>query len=101
VRQLCLAYWQEVAPKAANVQDGTWFDYQGIVGERNGLHSWWLFSEPGGAPEFLLRTSSTRQLFVEGDQVRFLGLRRENNPETELPIASLVGTTETFVLDAN
>lgn len=101
VRQLCSAYWQEVVPKVADVQDGTWFDYQGIVGERHGLHSWWLVNEPGGTPEFLLRTSSARQLFVEGDQVRFLGLRRENDPETDSPIASLVGTTETFVLNAS
>jgi hypothetical protein len=101
VRQLCPAYWQKVVPKFADVQDGTWFDYQGIVGERHGLHSWWLVNKPGGTPEFLLRTSSTRQPFAEGDRLRFLGLRKENDPETESPVASLVGTTEVFVLDAS
>lgn len=98
VRQLCPAYWEKVVPKFAEVQDGTWFDFEGIVGVRHGNHSWWLVSESARAPEFLLRTSPTRQAFVEGDRVRFLGLRRENDPETGSPVASFVGTTEVFFL---
>lgn len=101
VRQLCAAYWEEVVPKFAEIPDGTWFDYQGTVDEQHGLHSWWLVGDAGDTPEFLLRTQPSRRLFAEGDRVRFLGLRRESDPETGSPVAALTVKTEVFLLGAS
>lgn len=98
VRQLCAAYWQDFAPKFSEIADGAWFDYQGMVGEQHGPHSWWLIDETSGKPALLLRTSLSRQPIAEGDRLRFLGLRRESDPERDVPIASLTVTTEVFQL---
>ncbi len=98
MRQLCAAYWQDFAPKFSEIADGAWFDYQGMVGEQHGPHSWWLIDETSGKPALLLRTSLSRQPIAEGDRLRFLGLRRESDPERDVPIASLTVTTEVFQL---
>lgn len=77
VRQLCGAYWREIAPDTAKVADGAWFDLQAVVGAQHGPHSWWLGNDAGDAQDVLLRSSATRQTFATGERVRILGLRRE------------------------
>lgn len=96
VRHLCSAYWREVAPALEAVEEGAWFDYEGVIGEQNGQRSWWLLEATSRKPALLLRTSNANVPFIEGDHVRFLGLRRDADPEVPLPIASLTVTTESF-----
>jgi len=96
VRHLCSSYWREVAPALDGVSEGAWFDYEGIIGEQNGQRSWWLLGTVSGKPELLLRTSSPEVPFAEGNHVRFLGLRRDADPEVPAPVASLTVTTESF-----
>lgn len=98
VRQLCGAYWRDVAPSVETVEDGDWFDLQGVVGAQHGPHSWWLGTEAGGTQVALLRSSASRQSFAEGEWVRFVGLRRVSEPESTVPVAVLAPTSEAFRL---
>lgn len=98
VRHLCADYWTSVAPELAEVEQGDFFDYEGVVGEQNGQRSWWLLGDTG-QPELLLRTTTPIPAFVIGDRVRLLGLRRDAEPETTWPIGSLTVATEVFLLE--
>jgi hypothetical protein len=100
VRHLCADYWKTVAPKLADVEPGNFFDYEGVVGEQNGQRSWWLVGNTGG-PELLLRTTTPTPSFAIGDRVRFLGLRRDADPEVTWPIGSLTVATEVFLVESS
>ncbi|NMM24054.1 MAG: PD-(D/E)XK nuclease family protein [Phycicoccus sp.] len=95
VRSLCDAYWRDVAPDRPGPSNGLWFDYEGIVGERNGVKSWWMLDEHGGK-ELLLRTPPGRPL-ASGQRVRIIGLRRDDHPDVEAPVATLTTNSELFV----
>lgn len=95
VRQLCPDYWAAVAPSLASVEIGSFFDFEGVVGEQNGRRSWWLLSE-SGRPELLLRSASTNPKFTVGDRVRILGVRRDVDPEVPWPIGSMTASSEVF-----
>lgn len=95
VRHLCTSYWTSVAPQSVTTQRGDFFDYEGVIGEKNGQRSWWLLNDTGD-PELLLRTMTPTPPFEVGDRVRLLGLRHDNDPELELPIGSLTVATEVF-----
>lgn len=100
VRQFCDAYWSSVAPDLANLSDGAWFDYQGVVGPQNGTRSWWMLREPGGPRELLLRTSPKTTALPTGSRIRVLGLRFDDDPEVDAPVAVMTAVSETFVLTA-
>lgn len=99
VRSLCGTYWREVTPQPSEVRDGAWFDYAGIVGEQNGIRSWWMVDKHG-QKELLLRTPPGRT-FSPGQRVRMLGLRRDEDPEIIAPVATMTGNTELFVVVGN
>ena len=96
VRSLCDAYWSEVVPDPAEVTDGTWFDYEGVVAAQNGVKSWWM-RDPHDRRKMLVRTPPGRQL-SPGQRLRILGLRREDDPELEAPVATLTTSSELFVV---
>lgn len=96
VRSLCTAYWRTGAPNPAELRGGTWFDYEGIVGEQNGIKSWWMVDDHG-RKEILLRTPPRRPL-VSGQRLRILGLRRDDDPEVGAPVATMTTNAEVFVV---
>lgn len=98
VRHLCASYWAAGAPKPSDVERGRVFDYEGVIGEQNGQRSWWLLSD-AGHPELLLRTTAPSPPFASGDRVRFLGLRREVDPQADRAIGSLTVATEVFQVE--
>ena len=99
VRHLCEAYWKDVAPKLADIEQGVWFDYEGIVGEQNGQRSWWVIDPQTENPELLLRTPTTTPAFTEGDRVRLLGLLRDIDPEVTSPLATMTASSEVFQVE--
>ena len=100
VRHLCPNYWASVAPREVPSQDGSWFDFEGVIGAENGLHSWWLHGSDGKR-RLLLRATVAARGFGIGDCVRLLGLRRESDPDVSHPIGSMSVGTEVFVLEAS
>jgi hypothetical protein len=99
VRQLCNTYWERMVPEVASVNEGAWFDFEGVVGARNGPHSWWMARPGSRQPELLLRTSSQAVPLVEGDRIRMLGLHRASDPELTKPVATFTSTSEVFRLE--
>jgi RecB family exonuclease len=98
VRQLCDDYWSSSAIRApANVKVGEWFDYEGRVGPSNGIRSVWMLDE-AGCRELLLRITSATKPLEEGNVVRILGLRCDEDPEVPSPIAVMTARSEVFVL---
>ncbi|GAB1693463.1 PD-(D/E)XK nuclease family protein [Krasilnikovia sp. M28-CT-15] len=93
VKGLCATYWATALPDPAGLADGTWFDFEGVVGPANGVRSRWLLG-PTGAKQLLLRTSPSAPALVEGDTVRLVGIRREVDPETAATVAVMVSATE-------
>jgi hypothetical protein len=98
VRSICGAYWQSIAPDPASLPGGKWFDFEGIVGEQNGTKSWWLLDPSSQKAVLLLRTTSRQQKLIPGQQVRLLGIRRDNDPEVESVVATLTANSEIFVV---
>lgn len=94
VRPLCSAYWP-TTPDPATLKRGSWFDFEGIVIERNGIKSWWLHDLRTKNP-LLLRTTSAHHSFEPGQRLRLLGLRRDEDPEDKGVVAVLTQTSETF-----
>jgi len=97
VKGLCATYWATTLPDPAGLDDGTWFDFEGIVGPANGVRSRWLLG-PSGAKQLLLRTSPSAPALTEGDTVRLLGIRREVDPETAATVAVMISATEVVTL---
>lgn len=100
VRQICEAYWRDVAPKPTDVRDDAWFDYEGLIGDQNGHRSWWVMNPRSNRREYLLRTTAATPPFGQGDWVRILQLRRGTDPEVELPVATMTATSEVFHISA-
>lgn len=98
VRQLCAEYWGEVVPVLESVPLGTWFDYQGIVGARNGVRSWWMMSRRTGKRELLLRTPSPSIALNSGSQIRVLDIRLDDDPEVDQLIGVMSESSEVFVV---
>ena len=96
VRSLCDAYWDEAAPDPADLDDGTWFDYEGVVRAQNGVKSWWMQSMRDGQ-KMLVRTPSGRPL-SPGQRLRILGVQREDDPEVDAPVVTLTTNSELFVV---
>ena len=46
----------------------------------------------------LLRTTSAYQVFEPGQRLRLLGLRRDEDPDTDAVVAVLTQTSEVFVV---
>ncbi len=97
VRPLCNAYWS-TSPDPASLKRGTWFDFEGTVVERNGIKSWWLHDLSPTKNAMLLRTTSAYQVFEPGQRLRLLGLRRDEDPDTDAVVAVLTQTSEVFVV---
>lgn len=97
VRSVCDEYWGSAVPAAAEVATGMWFDYEGVVGQQNGIKSWWLLDAARGTTELLLRTSRPGLQLKPGQRLRFLGLRRDEDPEVAL-IATLTADSEVFAV---
>jgi hypothetical protein len=97
VKALCATYWATALPDPARLEDGTWFDFEGVVGPANGVRSRWLLG-PTGAKQLLLRTSPSAPVLAEGDAVRLVGIRREVDPETMATVAVMVSATEVVTL---
>ena len=97
VRSLCDRYWQEGTPDPADLSDGTWFDFEGVVGQQHGPKSWWFLDAEAGHTRLLLRTTAPQSLMV-GQRLRLLSIRREVDPEDEAIVALLTSSTETFVV---
>jgi hypothetical protein len=99
VRQLCSAYWPTV-PEPSALKSGTWFDFEGVVQERNGIKSWWLSDPSQQQRRLLLRTTSAQLTFERGQRIRLLGLRRDDDPETDAVVAVLTPRSEVFVVSS-
>lgn len=100
VRQLCDVYWSQMAPDPLSLADGTWFDYQGVVGTQNGSRSWWLLHEGNGQKQLLLRTTATTPPLSKGSRIRVLGVRLDDDPENNATAAIMTVSSEVFVLTA-
>ena len=98
VRSVCTAYWSAMEDGAATNPESEWFDFEGLIGSRNGARSWWVHNSQTGARAFLLRTPSPRAAIKEGARLRLTGLHREDDPEVEAPVATLTSASEVFVL---
>jgi hypothetical protein len=98
VRSLCAAYWQKMTPDPVGLASGTWFDYEGIVGQQNGIKSWWMLDRDSGKTELLLRTTSAERPPEAGQRLRLLGLRRDDDPEVESTVATLTANSEVFLV---
>lgn len=98
VRSICAAYWQEMAPNPAALPDGTWFDYEGIVGQQNGTKSWWMLDRDSRKTQLLLRATSVGCQLEPGQRLRLLGLRRDHDPEVESTAATLTANSEVFLV---
>jgi len=96
VRSLCDAYWDEAATDPADLSDGTWFDYEGVVRSQNGVKSWWMQSMRDGR-KMLVRTPPGRPL-SPGQRLRILGVQREDDPEVDAPVVTLTTNSELFVV---
>ena len=99
VKGLCAKYWATALPDPDGLADGTWFDFEGVVGPANGVRSRWLLGLTG-AKQLLLRTSPSAPTLVEGDTVRLVGIRREVDPETAATVAVMISATEVLTLTA-
>jgi hypothetical protein len=97
VRPLCSIYWS-TSPDPAILKRGTWFDFEGTVVERNGIKSWWLHDLSPAKNALLLRTTSAHHVFDPGQRLRLLGLRRDEDPDTDAVIAVLTQTSEVIVV---
>lgn len=95
VRSLCSAYWP-TTPDPRDVKRGAWFDFEGTVAERNGIKSWWLHDSSPENKALLLRTTAAHHVFESGQRLRLLGLRREEDPETDISVAVLTQMSEVF-----
>jgi hypothetical protein len=98
VRQLCPEYWEQLVRSPDQVPPGQWFDYEGVVAEQNGARSWSMSSRRTGRPELLLRTLSPSTDLRRGDRVRALGLRRDEDPESDVMVGAMTGNSELFAL---
>lgn len=98
VRGLCSAYWSSIVPDTADVSDGTWFDYEGIVGPQNGVRSRWMLDLDTGQKQLLLRTTPSAPLLSEGAAIRLLGIRLEDDAEVEAAVAVMASNTEVLAL---
>lgn len=96
VRGLCDTYWDEATPDPADLGDGTWFDYEGVVKAQNGVRSWWMQRRRDGQ-KMLVRTPQGRPL-SSGLRLRILGIRREDEPDVDTPVATLTANSELFVV---
>lgn len=99
VRHLCEDYWSFLAGASVTPEADTpyWFDYEGTVVSQNGPRSW-LLAGAGDPSQLMVRTSASDGLPL-GQRVRLLGLLRGNDPESQIPIASLTESSEVFLLD--
>jgi len=87
-----------VGPTQAVRTSGSWFDFEGTVVERNGIKSWWLHDLGPRKGPLLLRTTSAHHAFEPGQRLRLLGLRRDEDPDSEVAVAVLAQTSEVFVV---
>lgn len=97
VRTLCSAYWS-ITPDPALLEDGAWFDIEGVVRERGGLKHWWLQYSGRRSGTLLLRTTSAHQAFVTGQRIRLLGLRRDVDPDSDAIVATSTQYSEVFLI---
>jgi hypothetical protein len=97
VRPLCSAYWS-TSTDTATLKRGTWFDFEGTVVERNGIKSWWLSDLSPKENALLLRTTSAHHVFEPGQRLRLLGLRRDEDPDSDTVVAVLTQTSEVFLV---
>ena len=98
VRSLCGAYWQQMTPDPAAIPEGTWFDYEGIVGQQNGIRSWWMLARDSGEAQLLLRAPSLGDSLRPGHELRLLGLRRDADLDLEGAAATLTTNSEIFLV---
>lgn len=98
VRHLCDDYWAQVVPHISAVRVGDRFDYQGVVASANGAHGWTMKRGPG-EPTVLLRTSSPSIDLRAGDNIRVLGVRRDEAPESGALVAEITTNSESFLLE--
>lgn len=97
VRPLCTAYWV-TTPDPSKLKRGTWFDFEGAVVGRNGVKSWWLNGLSPRENPLLLRTTSAHQVFESGQHLRLLGLRRDEDPDSDVAVAVVTPMSEVFVV---
>jgi hypothetical protein len=98
VRSICAVYWTTMTPDPSAIPPGSWFDFKGIVGAQNGAKSWWMLDPSTSKPVLLLRTASAQVPLTEGQELRLLGIRRDDDPEAEAIVATLTTSSEMFVV---
>jgi hypothetical protein len=98
VKGLCGTYWSRIVPNPASVADGEWFDFEGVVGSPNGVRSRWMMASGSGEKQLLLRTPPSAPRLVEGDRVRLLGIRLEEDQEADAIVAVMSTSTEVLTL---
>lgn len=95
VRGICNAYWSTVTPNPNELDDGTWFDFEAVVGPANGVRSRWMLHQHGtGQRRLLLRTTPTAPALLEGTTIRVLGARFIVDSEVPAPVAVLSASAE-------
>ncbi|MBC9937034.1 MULTISPECIES: PD-(D/E)XK nuclease family protein [unclassified Leucobacter] len=98
VRSICAAYWATMTENPLGISPGSWFDFEGIVGSRNGVKSWWMLNPSTLKPTLLLRTTSMQTTIAEGQRLRLLSIRRDDDPEVQTIVATLTVSSEIFVV---
>jgi hypothetical protein len=98
VKGLCGTYWSQMVPDPSNLAYRQWFDYEGVVGPSNGVRSKWMLAPHNRERRFLLRTPPNAPPLIEGATVRLLGIRRDEDPDTDATVAVMSSTTEVLSL---
>jgi hypothetical protein len=98
VRGVCSLYWATMTQDPLDVAPASWFDFEGVVGTQNGAKSWWLLDRSGARRVLLLRIASGQVSLVQGQRLRLLGIRRDDDPEVDGIVATLTATSERFVM---
>jgi hypothetical protein len=97
VRGLCDTYWATQVPPPESVDNGEWFDLEGVLGAEHAARSRWLTATCG--TRVLLRTpNAALPEHADGQRVRLLGVRQDHDVEEGTVIALLATSTEVLAL---
>lgn len=97
VRHLCETYWARMSPAPDAAKVGEWFDLEGVVTRPNGSRSWFVLPTSGKA-EVLLRTPAESSPVKVGQRVRVLGVRRDEEPDSEVLVTTMTTQSDLYLL---
>lgn len=97
VRHLCEEYWSTLPPTPHAAKVGARLDLEGVVSARNGGRSWFVRPMSGEA-DVLLRTPSESTSIDVGHHIRVLGVRRDEEPDSNVVVTTMQTYSDLFVL---